>query len=340
MSVGLLLSFILASQVACRGYQANPAHRSQFTGAAFIGSDRAWLTTFADGGILRTEDGGKSWIKVSIEGVRVDQVAFINEQQGWAVSEGGKVWRTINGGHSWSPIGEVTASTEARYLIAKQMYFKDDKQGWIVDAFSVWCTTTGGLNWNRCFSPKGSDADEGWPQRYAHLNSEIAWVSASNGKAYRTRDGGRSWQKKEIAREADFTAICFVDEQMGWLGGWPNGGIYHTTDGGETWQLQLAESGGNKLAVDSLHFINRKEGWAVGRIWPADPAHNKTRGLVLHTVDGGETWQAVEGRADELFYSQVYFTDNRHGWLISRDNVYRTEDSGKSWLTVLKLPSI
>jgi photosystem II stability/assembly factor-like uncharacterized protein len=39
-------------------------------------------------------------------------------------------------------------------------------------------------------------------------------------------------------------------------------------------------------------------------------------------------------------FNQIHFTDKQYGWLFARDNVYRTEDSGKTWQIVLNLPPI
>lgn len=342
ISPKLLLWFIVINpgMAACYGDYADPAHSPQITGASFVGSDRAWLTTFVDGGILRTEDGAKTWVKAGIERVRIDQVAFIDEQRGWAVSGEGKIWRTVNAGRTWTGIGGIESSTEAHYVIAHQMYFADETHGWIVDAFSVWCTADGGVTWNRCFSQQSSEGAQGWPQRYFYISARVGLIAASNGEFYRTRDAGQTWQRKRISGGTDLTAVYFVDEKTGWLAGSPGGGIYHTSDGGDTWQLQLAETRTNNVAVDSVHFINKQEGWAVGRLWPVDISHDEMRGLVLQTWDGGQTWKEVEVGENELFYVQVHFTDSGHGWVTSRDNVYRTEDGGKSWSKVLSLPPI
>ena len=73
---------------------------------------------------------------------------------------------------------------------------------------------------------------------------------------------------------------------------------------------------------------------------PQNVERNLTRGIVLHTLDGGKTWQTVDIGKVEPFFHRVYFADTQHGWLFSRDNTYRTDNGGKSWSPVLKLPPI
>lgn len=332
------LLLINSGSIACQGSRTSPETTPQIEGASFIGSDRAWLTTI-NGELLQTEDGGVTWKNIGTKGGGFNQVSFIDEARGWAVNEQGQVWRSNDGGQSWGMVTEIKPPADTRFYKAQQMYFADERHGWIVDSFSVWCTEDGGLAWRRCFSPTGSGLGEGQPARYFQVNSRVAWVTATNGEVYRTRDGGQTWQRQTLGKGTSFEGAFFIDEDTGWLGGWPGGGIYHTKDGGNTWQLQLRETATNNIAIDSIHFIDKAEGWAVGRVWPVQVTREPTKGLVLHTVDGGQNWRPVQLKVNELFYKQIYFTDAKHGWLVARDNIYRTTDGGKSWIIVLKLSS-
>jgi hypothetical protein len=40
----------------------------------------------------------------------------------------------------------------------------------------------------------------------------------------------------------------------------------------------------------------------------------------------------------EVLFERIYFPDEQHGWLIARDRVYRSDDSGNTWRVVLELP--
>jgi photosystem II stability/assembly factor-like uncharacterized protein len=63
------------------------------------------------------------------------------------------------------------------------------------------------------------------------------------------------------------------------------------------------------------------------------------KGVILRTSDSGRTWTSIKIDSKENVFSQVYFSDINHGWLISLDNIYRTNDGGQSWKKVLKIPS-
>jgi len=70
----------------------------------------------------------------------------------------------------------------------------------------------------------------------------------------------------------------------------------------------------------SAIFINEKEGWASGR-W----------GCILHTADGGKTWERQNTRTD-LTLSSVFFVDPKHGWAVGEEGIIiHTKDGGKTW---------
>lgn len=74
--------------------------------------------------------------------------------------------------------------------------------------------------------------------------------------------------------------------------------------------------------LTSVSFVGDRQGWAVGH-W----------GAILHTVDGGETWQTQRLATDEdrpLF--AVHFFDERHGVAVGLWSlVLVTADGGSTW---------
>jgi photosystem II stability/assembly factor-like uncharacterized protein len=62
------------------------------------------------------------------------------------------------------------------------------------------------------------------------------------------------------------------------------------------------------------------------------------RGVVFRTSDGGKHWQTVQVGDAEVFFDGIYFPNEQHGWLVARDRVSRSDDSGITWKIVLELP--
>jgi len=79
----------------------------------------------------------------------------------------------------------------------------------------------------------------------------------------------------------------------------------------------------------AVFFAGDQNGWAVG-----------DGGTVVHTTDGGESWNAsiVNPKAD--LYT-VFFIDAQRGWiggsLLGKEVVYDTQDGGASWRREVRL---
>lgn len=333
-----VLLVLALSLVGC-GSHEDPRFTPQIEGASFNGPDSAWLT-IKWGELLRTNDGGKSWQRAKPGENGLVQVSCIDSKHGYAVDLRGVVWRSLDGGATWLIVGKIQPPADTVLGKPQQMHFYDERSGWIIDSFSVWCTEDGAASWTRCFPANQKERRIGQPLRYFQVSREVAWVAATNGKVYYTQDGRRSWQVLSLAQTTDFWGIFFIDESTGWLSGEPDGGIYKTEDGGKTWNVVLKQTPGNNIGARSIYFLNKNEGWAVGRIYPADVTREPTRGVVLKTTDGGGHWQEIPVSKDELFYTQVQFVNAQDGWLIGQNSVYRTNDAGKTWATVLKLPPL
>jgi len=129
-------------------------------------------------------------------------------------------------------------------------------------------------------------------------------------------DGGTGWRQAQVPVSSDLTAVRFPTAQDGWAVG-HDGVVLHSADGGLHWQRQLdgrqvgqlmldyyaahpqpdnatwleqaqriKEEGADKPFLD-LWFRDAREGFVIG-------AFN----LILHTVDGGQSWEPWAHRID------------------------------------------
>jgi photosystem II stability/assembly factor-like uncharacterized protein len=70
------------------------------------------------------------------------------------------------------------------------------------------------------------------------------------------------------------------------------------------------------------HFINSKEGWAVG-----------DSSSVLRTTDGGASWERIWDSGGQP-YNSASFTDSRNGWVVNYSwavKLLHTYDGGVNW---------
>ena len=150
------------------------------------------------GELLRTEDGDKSRHTISANTIGgFAGASFIDSQRGWAVSNHGEVWRSIDGGGTWNPIGKLEAKQAGDWYFnsAVKIGFVDELHGWIVESLSIWRTQDGGKSWEEVFSTILSDA-KGQPTGASFLNAMKAWVSGTdqpvfNYRLYSTVLGGQ-----------------------------------------------------------------------------------------------------------------------------------------------------
>lgn len=109
-------------------------------------------------------------------------------------------------------------------------------------------------------------------------------------------------------------------------------GIFTTTDGGATWTERYRDS----LAIFNLYFANHDHGWAT------------TGSNVLHTTDAGATWMKhpLPPLGAGGFIGKLLFIDEENGWIsinqytgtTQSGQLYKTGDGGATWALELSIP--
>ena len=129
-------------------------------------------------------------------------------------------------------------------------------------------------------------------------------------------------------------AICAVDENTVWTSG-SQGQVYLSLDGGEHWK-QMIVPGCEDTEFRSLFA------WDAERavVFDVSPL-----GRAFMTTDGGDSWKKVyQSPVEGAFFNSLKFSNDQVGIAISDpidDQVFvlRTQDGGRSWKRLDKLPS-
>jgi len=237
---------------------------------SFTSPSDGWVGSITQpGGRLWKTVDGKTWTDVSanlpplpgaICGISSPTKGVVFASGTQYPSREAAVMHTADGGQTWT---SISMAAHANLLI--DAYFIDNLRGWIVggkggtsyDSLTpvVMFTSDGGQTWEDKLQDSGIHFPTGeWGWKIQFLSPRIGFVSLENLTAaaiLKTTDGGQSWKRIPIGGNVRLQAVGFVNEQVGWVGGWgPHelGTTSGTTDGGSTWFDTNDQVG---------HYINR-----------------------------------------------------------------------------------
>lgn len=77
------------------------------------------------------------------------------------------------------------------------------------------------------------------------------------------------------------------------------------------------------IRISNIFFLNDELGWAI------------TSQNILHSSDGGDTWEYQYDRNPDILLNNIYFSDPKHGWAAEWYNqmFFITTDGGENWRT-------
>jgi photosystem II stability/assembly factor-like uncharacterized protein len=138
--------------------------------------------------------------------------------------------------------------------------------------------------------------------RIYFLDENYGWTIW--GCYFFTSDGGENWYLDPSCLSSNHSGsdIVFINQDTGFIAG-GNGTIHKTTDGGLSWMPIQTPATQN---VIKLFFVDEYNGWAT--------LGQYSEGNILHTSDGGNTWEIIEIQIDGI--QSIFFIDNNIGWFI------------------------
>ena len=273
-----------------------------------------WAVGASAGGygvILRTADGGQTWVRQGQSGtipdVVLNGVAAVNRKSAWVVGSRGTILRTDDAGQTWTQQTSGTTVTlfEVAAVNSKIAWATgDNDSGYPV----ILHTTNGGRTWER----QGTAATLGGEPNavvVSAVNARTAWVVGQHGLVANTTDGGASWHVQvPPSGGPDNNAVCGINPNTAWIATDYNT-VYRTANGGTTWNREslTGQVLGNYYLL-GVSAQGRDTAWVVGTNIP-DPI--PTKGIILHTTDGGVTWHIQTPPVNVPFGRGVSFVGSR-----------------------------
>ena len=175
------------------------------------------------------------------------------------------------------------------------------------------------------------------------------WAVGDSSIILKTSDGGKNWLKQTCPiKSIKLRTVQFISKDVGFIAGF-TGSFLSTNDGGVNWSTGYIMPDSSGFYYDDLCFIDENEGWVPAR----KIGYNYGIGLILHTTNGGKTWEKQleidsSNPFSAVFFSAVKFQDNKVGWALGGDSIdnlsdtyiYKTLNGGSTWVKIGQISSI
>jgi photosystem II stability/assembly factor-like uncharacterized protein len=279
--------------------------------------------TFTITSVFAQEPTG--WIKLqSPTNETLRRLYFVDENNGWAVSLGGKIISTTDAGNSWQIQNSMVTSPIV------DIFFINANRGWAITypseppfGTTILTTSNGGTDWvkdsvffeNEIFST------------ILFLDENVGFIGGNGIK--KTTDGGLTWTDSFIepggVSTLPINKFSFYSKTFGYASGGRvdiAGVIWRTTDGGNNWSSMglSPDQIYDVFIVDSLNAISLS----------GDPELLYPIGII-NTTDAGITWDFTELPFFGVSFA-IDFLDDKEGWSAAGYKFLSTNDSGKTWI--------
>jgi len=168
----------------------------------------------------------------------LNQVLFVDRNNGWIAGEYGLILHTTDGGATWVQqeckelipvVSEEEWEIQAPSLFT--IYFETAQRGFAAGLdCSIVVTEDAGATWKKL------STDSKLALYGISVHGDLGCAVGSKGAYYYSRDGGDTWTRGEHSLNTNFWMrdISFSDALNGWIVG-SLGTMVQTTDGGKTW---------------------------------------------------------------------------------------------------------
>jgi photosystem II stability/assembly factor-like uncharacterized protein len=310
--------------------------------AYFLDMQTGWIC--AKDTIFKTTNGGATLTRTPVPGQNAS-INFINSQTGYSCADTGRIYKTIDGGNSWSL--QNTNYIDDLYSISttENLCLAVGRIGGIVrttNAGSNWLSTPHSFSREPVMSIKAFNSSDivsinyrnfvtsydggvSWDvyetpfygNLFMHfINAVTGWVCPYGGGIFRTSNRGLVWDNRSIQFAGLINNIFFINAQTGWAT--TDNGIYKTTNTGINWTNYVDPN--FFFDYDEICFVNDLTGWVTLS------AANLS---IVKTTNGGLNW--VNQNTSEWYITAMKFLNAQTGWISTGTGVRRTTNGGVTW---------
>jgi photosystem II stability/assembly factor-like uncharacterized protein len=298
-------------------------------------------------GLCKTTDGGKTWTALPETGrkkldIRVERNKSVrslvvdptNSDIVYAGTPAGKIFKTINGGTTWTPLYQTPSkgSVVSVAISARQtstLFAATAADGVVVSRDS-------GATWTATSLPADSGA-----VTVAPSDPKIVFASSGKEGLFRSGDAGKTWAPVgagidpkskviEVVVSATDPQAVSVISSAGW-----GGRFYASRDGGKTWtpsHRMLRDIAANPTLPDEAKEIEISKPTNL-TISPSNPSRLfiAANWRTCLSDDGGKSWQERDRGADISVVYDVRFSGPRTYASVMDEGVLASDDAGANW---------
>lgn len=286
-----------------------------------------------------------SWHQLSCNGLsdtdtRIDDIYFLNELTGFAVTHHGYILKTLDGGTNWDI--KLSASTNEYF---RSIEFSDDGKYGIAGTLSgsIYRTADSGDTWTAVTNLPDTGMASNLICGLAHYGNTfygVGWWGSKLARFYTSSNNGQNWQVKylDTTLAAGLVDIQFLSANLCFAAGYKKNGsksvsvLLRSTDAGQNWNEVFSDTtiGGR---VWKIQFLNNQIGYGA-----IEPYYHIDSVCYIKTTDGGLNWTMIPvGKFDKITpggsgVQGIGFIDEARGWIGGYfKGMFVTADSGKTW---------
>ena len=264
-------------------------------------------------GVFRAEPNGAGYAarRLGLEGVVRWIVTDPSEpRRAWAATERAGVWRTDDGGESWS---EKNRGLVYKHTLSLALHPAAGDLYAGTEPACIFRSTDGGESWEELESLRRLPTRGDWtfpgPPFVAHVRGiglsptdpDTIFGAVEEGWLVRSTDGGGSWVNIKDGTEFDSHTVTVLPDDGKTVVSASGHGLYRSVDGGETFAQSDSGIAHPYLIDVAVHPDRPRVLFTAGAEVPP-PGWRRPEGAgagFYRSADGGESWARLTGGLPE-----------------------------------------
>ena len=307
-----------------------------------------------NGGIWRSKNNGNSWVLLNeaalfsgVSGIAIDYndsniiyVSTGDEDGGNSATTG--VWKTINGGNTWTQTSyPYTSTSKLGEILINPL---NSNSLWVVGSSGVYKSTDAGLTWTRNYTTLCKEI------RIKPNDTSVLFAVSGSGTTrdiVKSTDGGETFTSIQSYTNAGRTAIAVTPANAEYLYVLVSDndnsfkGIYKSINSGETFTTQNTTSdvydGGTQASYDLAITVSDVNAEVVFtgclNVWKSTNGGTNFSKLNSWSNPSGESYTHADIH-DLKFYNGKFYTSSDGGIYISSDLGVNFSDKTKNGLNI------